>query len=117
MRGRGRTGATPRLAALRQPVRRLLDRVPGSLVLHGDPAGGGLHPVPPDPFTIPPESEYPLTALNARRVTAPPDRTDTQFEPSCTGSGPRPAAGPRSASRPSAPGRGCPWPAPASTGR
>jgi hypothetical protein len=34
----------------------------------------------PDRFTIPPESEYPLTALNARRVQAPPSRTDTEFE-------------------------------------
>jgi hypothetical protein len=34
----------------------------------------------PSPFTIPPESEYPLTALNAKRVSAPPSRTDTEFE-------------------------------------
>ncbi|OJF15637.1 hypothetical protein [Couchioplanes caeruleus] len=34
----------------------------------------------PDPFTIPAESEYPLTALNAKRVPAPPSRTDTEFE-------------------------------------
>ena len=34
----------------------------------------------PDRFTIPPESEYPLTALNARRVTALPSRTDTEYE-------------------------------------
>jgi len=34
----------------------------------------------PTPFTIPPESEYPLTALNVRRVPAPPSRTDTEFE-------------------------------------
>jgi hypothetical protein len=34
----------------------------------------------PDRFTIPPDSEYPLTALNARRVPAPPSRTDTEFE-------------------------------------
>jgi hypothetical protein len=34
----------------------------------------------PTRFTIPPESEYPLTALNVRRVTAPPSRTDTEFE-------------------------------------
>ena len=34
----------------------------------------------PDPFVIPPESEYPLTALNVRRVTALPSRSDTDFE-------------------------------------
>ena len=34
----------------------------------------------PDPFTIPPESEYPLTALNVRRVPEPPSRTGTEFE-------------------------------------
>ena len=34
----------------------------------------------PDRFTIPLESEYPLTALNVRRVSAPPSRTDTEFE-------------------------------------
>jgi hypothetical protein len=34
----------------------------------------------PSEFTIPPESEYPLTALNARRVGAPPSRDDTEFE-------------------------------------
>jgi hypothetical protein len=34
----------------------------------------------PSRFTIPPESEYPLTALNARRVPAPPSRADTEFE-------------------------------------
>jgi hypothetical protein len=34
----------------------------------------------PDPFVIPPESEYPLTALNVRRVTALPSRSDTEFE-------------------------------------
>jgi hypothetical protein len=34
----------------------------------------------PNRFTIPPESEYPLTALNVRRVTAPPSRTDTEYE-------------------------------------
>jgi hypothetical protein len=34
----------------------------------------------PDPFVIPPESEYPLTALNVRRVTALPSRSSTEFE-------------------------------------
>ena len=34
----------------------------------------------PDAFTIPPESEYPLTALNAKRVDSPPGRGDTAFE-------------------------------------
>jgi hypothetical protein len=34
----------------------------------------------PNRFTIPLESEYPLTALNAKRVPAPPSRTDTEFE-------------------------------------
>ena len=34
----------------------------------------------PSRFTIPPESEYPLTALNVRRVPAPPSRTSTEFE-------------------------------------
>ena len=34
----------------------------------------------PSRFTIPPESEYPLTALNVRRVSAPPSRTDTEYE-------------------------------------
>ena len=34
----------------------------------------------PDRFTIPPESEYPLTALNVKRVQAPPSRTSTEFE-------------------------------------
>ena len=34
----------------------------------------------PNRFTIPPESEYPLTALNAKRVPVPPSRTDTEFE-------------------------------------
>jgi hypothetical protein len=34
----------------------------------------------PSPFTIPLESEYPLTALNVKRVTAPPSRTDTEHE-------------------------------------
>ncbi|MEV4643057.1 hypothetical protein AB0J80_37535 [Actinoplanes sp. NPDC049548] len=34
----------------------------------------------PDTFTIPPESEYPLTALNAKRVAAPPGRDDTAYE-------------------------------------
>lgn len=34
----------------------------------------------PTPFTIPPESEYPLTALNVRRVPVPPSRTDTLYE-------------------------------------
>lgn len=34
----------------------------------------------PTRFTIPPDSEYPLTALNAKRVSAPPSRTDTEFE-------------------------------------
>jgi hypothetical protein len=36
--------------------------------------------VHPSRFTIPPESEYPLTALNVRRVPAPPSRTDTMFD-------------------------------------
>lgn len=34
----------------------------------------------PSRFTIPLESEYPLTALNAKRVPAPPSRTDTEYE-------------------------------------
>lgn len=34
----------------------------------------------PDRFVIPPESEYPLTALNVRRVTALPSSSDTEFE-------------------------------------
>ena len=34
----------------------------------------------PTRFTIPAESEYPLTALNVRRVTALPSRTSTEFE-------------------------------------
>ena len=34
----------------------------------------------PSRFTIPLESEYPLTALNAKRVPALPSRTDTEFE-------------------------------------
>lgn len=34
----------------------------------------------PTRFTIPRESEYPLTALNVRRVAAPPSRTSTEFE-------------------------------------
>ncbi len=34
----------------------------------------------PSRFTIPAESEYPLTALNAKRVSAPPSRTDTEYE-------------------------------------
>jgi hypothetical protein len=34
----------------------------------------------PSRFTIPPESEYPLTALNARRVQAPPSRSGTAYE-------------------------------------
>ena len=34
----------------------------------------------PDRFVIPPESEYPLTALNVRRITALPNRSDTEFE-------------------------------------
>ena len=34
----------------------------------------------PDRFTIPRDSEYPLTALNARPVTGLPNRTDTAFE-------------------------------------
>jgi hypothetical protein len=34
----------------------------------------------PDRFVIPLESEYPLTALNVRRVTAWPDRSDTDYE-------------------------------------
>jgi hypothetical protein len=34
----------------------------------------------PSPFTIPPESEYPLTALNAKRVSTLPSRTDTEYE-------------------------------------
>jgi hypothetical protein len=34
----------------------------------------------PDRFVIPQESEYPLTALNVRRVTSLPSRSDTEFE-------------------------------------
>jgi hypothetical protein len=34
----------------------------------------------PTRFTIPPESEYPLTALNVRRVPVLPGRHDTEFE-------------------------------------
>jgi hypothetical protein len=34
----------------------------------------------PTRFTIPPDSEYPLTALNVKRVTALPSRTSTEFE-------------------------------------
>jgi hypothetical protein len=34
----------------------------------------------PSRFIIPLESEYPLTALNAKRVPAPPNRTGTEFE-------------------------------------
>jgi hypothetical protein len=34
----------------------------------------------PTRFTIPAESEYPLTALNARRVAALPSRASTEFE-------------------------------------
>jgi hypothetical protein len=34
----------------------------------------------PSRFTIPLESEYPLTALNARRVEGLPARTDTAYE-------------------------------------
>jgi hypothetical protein len=34
----------------------------------------------PNRFTIPPESEYPLTALNAKRVPAAPSRTGTEYE-------------------------------------
>jgi hypothetical protein len=34
----------------------------------------------PTRFTIPPESEYPLTALNAKKVTAPPSRAGTAYE-------------------------------------
>jgi hypothetical protein len=34
----------------------------------------------PSRFTIPAESEYPLTALNAKRVPAPPSRTSTEYE-------------------------------------
>ncbi|MEU7906933.1 hypothetical protein [Actinoplanes sp. NPDC049118] len=34
----------------------------------------------PTRFTIAPDSEYPLTALNVRRVTALPSRTSTEFE-------------------------------------
>ena len=34
----------------------------------------------PTRFTIPPDSEYPLTALNVQRVTALPSRTSTEFE-------------------------------------
>jgi hypothetical protein len=34
----------------------------------------------PTRFTIPLESEYPLTALNVKRVTALPSRTSTEFE-------------------------------------
>lgn len=34
----------------------------------------------PDRFVIPLESEYPLTALNVRRVTVLPSRGDTEFE-------------------------------------
>ena len=34
----------------------------------------------PDPFVIPLESEYPLTALTVRRVTAAPSRSDTEYE-------------------------------------
>jgi hypothetical protein len=34
----------------------------------------------PSRFSIPPESEYPLTALNAKRVPAAPSRTGTEFE-------------------------------------
>jgi hypothetical protein len=38
------------------------------------------HQFHPDRFTIPLDSEYPLTALNARPVSALPGRTDTDFE-------------------------------------
>jgi hypothetical protein len=34
----------------------------------------------PSRFTIPADSEYPLTALNVKRVQALPSRTDTEFE-------------------------------------
>lgn len=34
----------------------------------------------PDPFVVPAESEYPLTALNAKRTTVLPSRTDTVYE-------------------------------------
>ena len=34
----------------------------------------------PSRFSIPLDSEYPLTALNVKRVPAPPSRTDTEFE-------------------------------------
>jgi hypothetical protein len=34
----------------------------------------------PSRFVIPPASEYPLTALNAKRVTTLPSRTDTAYE-------------------------------------
>jgi hypothetical protein len=38
------------------------------------------HQFHPDRFTIPLDSEYPLTALNARPVPVLPDRTDTDYE-------------------------------------
>jgi hypothetical protein len=38
------------------------------------------HQFHPDRFTIPLESEYPLTALNARPVSTLPSRTDTDYE-------------------------------------
>ena len=36
--------------------------------------------VHPDPFVIPLESEYPLTALNVKRLTVWPEKGDTEYE-------------------------------------